>query len=168
MAIGFIILEKNEHMAHELSAKLGKVWVFAQIILFSMVGAQVDVKVAWNAGLASAIVIGLGLIARSCGVQICLLKSDLNLKERLFVMISFCPKATVQAAIGASPLLAMKMAGMDTAPGEIILAAAVLSIILTAPAGAWAIALLGERVLDISTDTTDNAAYNAAIESNPD
>ena len=166
MAIGFIILEKDEHMAHEISAKLAKVWVFAEIILFSMVGAQVNIKVAWDAGLAAAAVIALGLVARGIGVQMCLLQSNLNPKERLFVMVSFFPKATVQAAIGASPLMAMKMAGMDTAPGEMILAAAVLSIILTAPAGAWAIALLGDRVLKISPEAQYDA-YNAAIESNP-
>ncbi|MHC4553311.1 MAG: cation:proton antiporter domain-containing protein, partial [Planctomycetota bacterium] len=167
MAIGFIILEKDEHMAHEISAKLAKVWVFAEIILFSMVGAQVNIEVAWNAGLAAAAVIALGLIARGIGVQMCLLQSKLNRKERLFVMVSFFPKATVQAAIGASPLMAMKMAGMDTAPGEIILAAAVLSIVLTAPAGAWAISLMGDRFLKVSPQAQYDA-YNAVIESNPD
>ena len=150
MAIGFVILEKREHVAHEISAKLGKVWIFAEIILFSSVGAQVDVSVAWKAGLAGLAVIGIGLLARGAGVLLCLTRSPLDIRERLFVTISFSPKATVQAAIGGAPLLAMHAAGMETAPGEIILAVAVLSIIATAPTGAWAIAALGDRVLDVA------------------
>lgn len=164
MAIGFIILEKREHMAHELSAKLAKTWVFAEIILFSMVGAQVNVGIAWRAGAMGAAVIALGLLARAVGVGLCLLGSRLNIKERVFVAVAFSPKATVQAAIGSAPLLAMRAAGMDVAPGELILAVAVLSIILTAPAGAWAIAALGRRVLEIAPET-ERDAYDAAIES---
>jgi NhaP-type Na+/H+ or K+/H+ antiporter len=151
MAIGLLILEKQEHMAHEISAKLGKIWVFAEIILFTMVGAQVNIRVAWRAGLAGAALIFLALIARSIGTYLCVLGSDLNLKERLFVVVSYLPKATVQAAIGGAPLIAMKAAGMDTGPGEVILAVAVLSIILTAPLGAWAISVVGDRVLEIAT-----------------
>jgi NhaP-type Na+/H+ or K+/H+ antiporter len=147
MAIGFVILEKRERMAHEISAKLGKVWVFAEIVLFALVGAQVDLGVAWRAGLAGAAVIGLGLGARALGTWLCLLKSDLDQGERLFVVVAYAPKATVQAAIGAAPLMAMRAAGMDTAPGEVILAVAVLSIVLTAPTGAWAIAAAGDRLL---------------------
>ncbi|MBM4163696.1 MAG: sodium:proton antiporter [Lentisphaerae bacterium] len=128
MAIGFIILEKREYMAHELSAKLAKTWVFAEIILFSMVGAQVNIGIAWRAGLMGAAIIGLGLLARSIGVGLCLIGSRLNIGERCFVAVAYSPKATVQAAIGSAPLLAMRSAGMDTAPGEMILAIAVLSI----------------------------------------
>ena len=149
MAIGFIILEKREPMAHELSAKLARTWVFAEIILFSMVGAQVNIGIAWRAGGMGAAVIGLGLLARGLGVSLCLIGSPLNLKERLFTAVAFSPKATVQAAIGSAPLLALRSAGMDTAPGELILAVAVLSIILTAPTGAWAINHLGRRVLKV-------------------
>ncbi len=166
MAIGFVILEKREHMAHELSAKLAKTWVFAEIILFSMVGAQVDIGIAWRAGGMGAAIIGLGLLARSCGVGLCLMGSRLNGKERLFVAIAYSPKATVQAAIGSAPLLAMRSAGMDTAPGELMLAIAVLSIVLTAPAGAWAIAAFGKRVLVVAPES-EHDAYDAAIESNP-
>jgi len=147
MTIGFIILEKNEHMAHELSRKLAKLWVFAEIILFALIGAQVDVHVAMRAGGAAAALVGLALIARSVGSYLCLLGSDLTQPERLFVVVSYLPKATVQAAIGGGPLLAMKAAGMDAAPGEVILAVAALSILLTAPAGAWIIRLVGNRVL---------------------
>lgn len=148
MAIGFLVLEKNEQMAREISAKLGKIWVFAEIILFTLVGAQVNIHVAWKAGLAGVILIFLALCARSIGSYICLLGSDLTFNERMFVVISYLPKATVQAAIGGAPLVAMKTMGLDTAPGEIILAVAVLSIILTAPLGAWAISLVGNRVLE--------------------
>jgi NhaP-type Na+/H+ or K+/H+ antiporter len=150
MAMGFIILEKDEHMAHEISAKLGKIWVFAEIVLFTMVGAQVNIEVALEAGLAGALIIGLGLIARSIGTYGCLLGSELNGAERWFVVIAYLPKATVQAAIGGAPLAAMVLAGMGTEAGEIILAVAVLSIVLTAPLGAWAISLTGDRVLQVA------------------
>ncbi len=164
MAIGFIILEKREHYAHEISAKLGKIWVLAEIILFTMVGAQVNIHVAWKAGFAGATLIFLALVARSAGTYLCLLGSNLSLAERLFVVVSYIPKATVQAAIGGAPLLAMKAAGMNTAPGEIILAVAVLSILLTAPVGAWMIAVMGERILKPSS-LAGTKALEAVIES---
>lgn len=148
MTIGFIVLEKDQHMAHELSSKLAKLWVFAEIILFALVGAKVNVHVAVRAGGAAAALIGLALIARSIGSYICMLGSNLTQPERLFVVVSYLPKATVQAAIGGAPLVAMKAAGMDTGPGEVILAVAALSILLTAPAGAWIIRLVGSRVLE--------------------
>jgi len=147
MAIGAMILEKNQFMAHEMSAKLAKLWVFAEILLFSLVGAQVDIGVALRAGLAGGTLILLGLVARSAGTWLCLLGSRFSRPERLFIVIAYLPKATVQAAIGGAPLLAMQTAGMSTAPGEVILAVAVLSILLTAPAGAWLIMLVGNRVL---------------------
>lgn len=166
MAIGFVILEKREHMAHEISAKLGKLWVFAEIVLFSMVGAQVNISVAWQAGLAGMALVAVGLSARGLGVLACLGGSELNLKERLFVVVAYSPKATVQAAIGSAPLLAMRAAGMNTGPGEIILALAVLSIILTAPLGAWAIDMVGNRVLAVAPESVRDS-YDAAVESNP-
>ena len=82
------------------------------------------------------ITIFVGVLGRVIGVSSCLLGSSLTVRERPFVAVAFSPKATVQAAIGASPLLAMRAAGMDTGPGELILANAVLSIVLTAPVGA--------------------------------
>lgn len=166
MSIGFIILERREHIAHEISAKLGKVWVFAQLLLFTIVGTQVNVPVAVKAGLGGAAVIAIGLAGRSVGVQLCLLGSDLLIRERLFVGISYLPKATVQAAIGAAPLAAMQAAGMDCGAGEIILAVAVLSIVITASAGAAAIAWAGEKLLDID-GLPDAPAVIAAKESNP-
>ncbi len=164
MAMGFIILEKDEHMAHEISAKLGKIWVFAEIVLFTMVGAQVNIEVALEAGLAGALIIGLGLAARSVGTYGCLLGSELRVPERMFVVVAYLPKATVQAAIGGAPLAAMVLAGMDSRPGEIILAVAVLSIVLTAPLGAWAISVTGERILLVAPPEIHDAR-DAVIES---
>lgn len=164
MAIGFVILEKREHMAHEISAKLAKLWVFAEIILFSMVGAQVDIGLVGRVGLAGFVLVAVGLLARSAGVLLCLAQSRLNRNERLFVVVAFAPKATVQAAIGAAPLLAMRMAGMNPHPGELILAVAVLSILLTAPVGAWALAALGNRVLAVAPESV-REARDAAVES---
>ncbi len=142
MTVGFILLEKSEIRAHKMSTKLSKVWIFAEILLFVLVGAQVNIHVAWDAGLAGALLIFLGLIARSIGTYLSVLGTDLTIKERLFCVISYIPKATVQAAIGAVPL----EAGVQG--GEIILAVAVLSIIITAPLGAIGIMLTGNRWLE--------------------
>jgi len=164
MATGFMILEKREHAAHEISSKLGKIWVFASIMLFTLVGAQVDVSLAWNTGLAGLGLIVCGLVARSIGVLASLVGSPLNRGERLFAVVSYWPKATVQAAIGAVPLMAMKAGGMETAPGSIILAVAVMSIVFTAPLGALAIKIVGERVLEPAPETS-HAALDALSES---
>jgi solute carrier family 9B (sodium/hydrogen exchanger), member 1/2 len=147
MSIGFIILEKEESMAHEISAKLGKIWLFAQLLLFTLVGAQVNLPIALEAGFSGAFIIALGLLGRMLGVQLCLIRSSFNRHERLFVCFAYLPKATVQAAIGGVPLIAMRTAGMDTAAGEVILAIAVLSIVLTAPAGALLISWSSKRLL---------------------
>lgn len=142
MAIGFIILEKAEPIAHIISQKLKKLWVFAELLLFVLVGAQVNVQVAWKAGLAGTIVIAVGLFFRCVGTYLSLFGSALDWREKLFCVIAYIPKATVQAAIGAVPLAA------GVASGEVILAVAVLSILLTAPLGAIGIAISGERILD--------------------
>jgi len=165
MALGFIILEKREHMAHELSAKLGKVWIFASILLFTLVGAQVNLPVALDAGLAGLGLIVCGLVARSAGVLLCLIRSPLSRNERLFAIIAYLPKATVQAAIGAVPLTVMTQMGRNTAPGNIILAVAVLSILFTAPLGAWVIAWAGPRLLT-QDGPDEHAALDAVRESN--
>ena len=164
MALGFLILEKRERMAHELSSKLGKIWIFASILLFTLVGAQVDISVVMHAGLAGLALIGCGLVLRSAGVLLCLAGSSLNRGERLFVVVAYWPKATVQAAIGAVPLGLMIQLGRDPAPGKIILAVAVLSILFTAPLGAAATAWAGRRFL--SVDESESAALDAARESN--
>jgi len=167
MALGFIILEKREQMAHEISAKLGKIWVFASILLFTLVGAQVNLPVARDAGLAGLGLIVCGLLARSGGVLLCLLRSPLNRNERLFAVIAYLPKATVQAAIGSVPLAMMIQTGRDPAAGNIILAVAVLSILFTAPLGAWMIAWAGPRLLT-ADGPEEHDALDAVRESEGD
>lgn len=142
MTIGFIILEKCEERAHKISQKLSKVWIGAEILLFVLVGAQVNIKVAWHAGLAGAALIFVALIFRSIGTYLSVLGTDLNFRERLFCVIAYIPKATVQAAIGAVPLEA------GVASGDVILAIAVFSILLTAPLGAVGIMSAGNRWLE--------------------
>ena len=142
MALGFIILEKQESLAHQISQKLKRVWVFAELLLFVLVGAQVNLEVAWNSGLAGLAVIGIGLVWRSAGTYLSVLGAGLTWREKLFCVISYIPKATVQAAIGAIPMEA------GVPGGEVILAVAVLSILVTAPIGAIGITLYGERALE--------------------
>ncbi len=146
MAIGFIILEKSEPIAHIISQKLKILWVAAELVLFVLVGAQVDIDVAWDAGLAGTAIILIGLIARSLGTYLSLLGTNLNQKEKLFSIVAYVPKATVQAAIGAVPLAA------GVGAGEEILAIAVLSILITAPIGAIGTMIIGEKVLDYGED----------------
>jgi NhaP-type Na+/H+ or K+/H+ antiporter len=140
-AIGFILLERQEAIAHIISRELKRLWVFAELLLFVLVGAQVNIGVAWETGLAGVIVIAGGLAARSLGTWISLSGSNLNHKEKLFAVVAYIPKATVQAAIGAVPLAA------GVPGGEVILAVAVLSILITSPAGAILIKVLGDRIL---------------------
>ncbi len=162
MAIGIVILEKRGKYAEELSIKLSKVWIIAEIILFTMVGAEVNVHVAFKMGLQGSLVIFLALIVRSIGTWISVGGNGFTRKEKWFCVISYLPKATVQAAIGAAPLAAMQAAGMNTYPGEVILAMAVLSIILTAPLGAWAIDYTGKRWLYQENITEVNEAQEVA------
>lgn len=130
MAIGFLITDQREQMGSALSNTLLSIWFFAQILLFSLVGAEVNITVALEAGLMGLIIIMIGLLFRTIGVFISTIGSNLNMKERLFCVLSYLPKATVQAAIGALPLAS----GVEKGPE--ILAIAVLSILLTAPLGA--------------------------------
>lgn len=141
MTIGFIISEKLPKVGNELSNGFYKIWTFAQILLFVLVGAEVNVSVALKAGKVGMIVLAIGLIGRSIGVMISLMGSDLNWKEKLFCIISYTPKATVQAAMGGIPL------AFGVEGGEIILAIAVLSILITAPLGAIGINYSGKRLL---------------------
>lgn len=142
MTVGAVLLEKTEHRAHKISEKLGKVWIFAEILLFVLVGAQVNVHVALDAGAAGAALIFIGLAARSIGTFLAVLGAGFSLREKLFCVISYIPKATVQAAIGAVPLEA------GVGGGEVILAVSVLSILITAPLGAIGIMLAGKRWLE--------------------
>lgn len=113
-----------------LSEKFGKLWLAAEVVLFVLVGAAVDIRYTMEAGLAAIGMILLALIFRSIGVTLCLLGTNLNKKERLFCMIAYLPKATVQAAIGSVPL------AMGLPCGKIVLSVAVLAILITAPLGA--------------------------------
>lgn len=142
MTIGFIILEKYSIIANRLSSKFNKIWVFAEILLFVLVGSQVNIHVALNSGLTGILLITIGLLFRSLGVFISLLGTNLNFKEKLFSVIAYIPKATVQAAVGAVPL------SFGVENGNLILALAVLSIIITAPLGAIGIRLSGEKWLE--------------------
>jgi NhaP-type Na+/H+ or K+/H+ antiporter len=147
MALGVVLLELRPNLAGPIAAKLASIWVFAELVLFTLVGAQVDLGVAWRSGLAGLTVLAIGLVARSGAVLACLAGSGLSGGERLFVTVAYIPKATVQAAIGAVPLLTLQTAGLPTAPGQIILAVAVLSIVTTAPLGAWLSGLVADRFL---------------------
>jgi NhaP-type Na+/H+ or K+/H+ antiporter len=165
MAIGFVILEKREHMAHELSAKFGKIWVFAEILLFALVGAQVKFEAAADAGLRGAVLVLTGLAGRSVGTLLCTLGGRFTWKEKIFVVIAYLPKATVQAAIGSAPLAIMVARGMPSAPGETILAVAVMAIVITAPLGAWAIDWAGPALLSLDDPATAASDRLAAVES---
>lgn len=142
MALGFVISDKIPSIRDKISKGLNEIWVFAQILLFVLVGAEVNMVVAFKSGFLGIIIIALGLIGRSIGVLISLKGSNLNKKEKLFCVIAYIPKATVQAAMGAVPL------ANGVAAGDIILAIAVLSILTTAPLGAIAINLSGPRLLE--------------------
>lgn len=133
MSIGIGILKNYDILGKRLSAKFSKLWVAAEILLFVLVGATVDIKYAVAAGILAVILILGVLIFRMAGVFCCLLGSNLNTKERAFTMLAYTPKATVQAAIGGIPL------AMGLACGELVLTVAVLSILVTAPLGAFAI-----------------------------
>lgn len=141
MTIGFVIFEKANKLAHELSRKLSKWWLIAEIILFVSIGMSVKLQYISSAGLKALLVIVIGLLFRSLGVVIATSSSSLNKREKLFCVIAYLPKATVQAALGAIPL------SMGVEHGEIILALAVISILFTAPLGALLIKGLGPKLL---------------------
>ena len=143
MTVGFVLLEGAEEAAHELAAKLKKVWIFAEIILFVLIGLSVDPRVALDAGLKGLAVITIGLVFRSLGVLVSTAGSKLNRNERWFCVIAYLPKATVQAALGSVAL----QAGIPE--GEVILALAVLAILFTAPLGLVGIRVFGRRLLNL-------------------
>lgn len=141
MAVGFIIIEKMPNVGERLSNKFNKIWVLAEILLFVLVGAQVNVNVALKAGKVGIIIILLGLLGRSIGVILSLIGTKYNWKERLFCVIAYTPKATVQAAIASVPL------SMGVESGDVILAIAVLAILITAPLGAIGISISAEKLI---------------------
>ncbi len=141
IAMGAALFRAHPVCADRLSARYSKLWVIAEILLFVLVGATVDIGFAVKAGGMIAAVIAAALLFRMLGVFICVLKTGLNKKERLFCMIAYTPKATVQAAIGTIPLAA------GLACGRIVLTAAVLAILLTAPLGAFLTDLTYKKLL---------------------
>ncbi|MEN6291616.1 MAG: cation:proton antiporter [Methanobacterium sp.] len=141
MVIGFVILERMPELGAQISDKFDKIWIFAEILLFVLVGAQVNIYLAASFALVGIIIITIGLMARSAGVYLSLIGSNLNMHEKIFCIIAYIPKATVQAAIGGIPL------AMGVASGQLILAIAVIAIIFTAPLGAFGVSLYGEKVL---------------------
>ena len=143
MSLGFIILEKGSEFASQLENGLNNLWLVAQLFLFVLIGAAVNIQVAWQAGATGILIIAIGLVARSLGVFLATWRSGLTWNEQKFCAIAYIPKATVQAAIGGVPL-ALGIPG-----GEIMLAIAVLSIIITAPIGGIAIKRFAPCLLKI-------------------
>ena len=141
MCIGIALQRNRKEAAVRLSVKFNKLWVCAEVILFVLVGATVNISYAISAGISAVILIFGVLLFRMAGVFVCMIKTKLNMRERLFCVISYMPKATVQAAIGGVPL------SMGLACGNIVLTVAVLAIIITAPLGAFLIDLTYKRFL---------------------
>lgn len=142
MSMGTGIQEKNSILAKRLSSKYSKLWIAAEVILFVLVGATVNIKYALGASIPAILLIMTVIVFRMVGVFLCLLGTSFSYKERLFCMIAYCPKATVQAAIGSIPL------SMGLSSGNIILTVAVLSILITAPLGAFAIDFSYKKLLN--------------------
>ena len=133
-------------VSKRLSEKFGKLWIAAEVILFVLVGAAVDIRYTMQAGIAAVLMIFVGLMFRAAGVSLCMLGTKLNKKERLFCVIAYLPKATVQAAIGSVPL------AMGLPCGQIVLSVAVLAILITAPLGAAGMDLTYDKLLVRSQD----------------
>lgn len=144
MALGGTILKQYDVLANRISNKFSKIWVAAELMLFVLVGATVDIRYATQAGIAAIVIIFIALAIRVCGVFVCLIRTKLNVKERLFCAIAYLPKATVQAAIGGLPLAA------GISAGNTILTVAVLAILITAPLGAIGIDASYQKLLTSS------------------
>lgn len=135
-------MKSNESVSRRLAEKFGKMWLAAEVVLFVLVGAAVDIRYTLEAGLGAVCIIFIALIFRSVGVWLCLIGTKLNTKEKWFCVISYIPKATVQAAIGSVPL------SLGLPCGQIVLSVAVLSIIITAPLGAFAMDASYKKLLE--------------------
>ena len=142
MFIGIGLQKKREAVAKRLSVKYGKLWVAAEVFLFGLVGATVNIEYLGKVGAKAFVVIIGALIFRMLGVFVCLLGTNLKRKEQLFAMMAYTPKATVQAAIGGIPL------ALGLACGDTVLTVAVLAIVFTAPLGAFAIDLSYKKLLN--------------------
>ena len=142
MFIGIGLQKKRKTVAKRLSVKYGKLWVAAEVFLFVLVGATVNIGYLGKVGVKALIVIIGALVFRMFGVFVCLLGTSLKRKDRLFTMLAYTPKATVQAAIGGIPL------ALGFTCGDLVLTVAVLAIVLTAPLGAFAIDLSYKKLLN--------------------
>lgn len=141
MSCGIAINRRRPELASRLSGKYNRLWVAAEVLLFVLVGATVDISYAAAAGAAAVLAVLGALVFRMVGVFVCVLGTKLSRKERLFCMLAYTPKATVQAAIGSVPL------SLGLGCGQIVLTVAVVAILLTAPLGAFAIDLTYRRLL---------------------
>ena len=141
-------IRSTSFVSKRLSEKFGKLWLAAEVILFVLVGAAVDIRYTLSAGPAVVLMILLALAFRSVGVALCVTGTQLNRKERLFCIIAYLPKATVQAAIGSVPL------AMGLPCGQIVLSVAVLAILITAPLGALGMDLTYKKCLTQEPQTT--------------
>ena len=141
MALGTEIKRKNAQAAKLLSGVFDKLWIPAETFLFVLVGASVAVDSVKNAGLSAVLLIFGVLLFRMLGVLLCVLGTKLSLKEKLFCMLAYMPKATVQAAIGGLPL------AMRLDCGQTVLTVSVIAIMITAPLGAFAIDLTYKKLL---------------------
>lgn len=144
MALGVTLQRKKYEVSKRLSGKFSKLWVCAEVLLFVLVGATVNIQYALKAGVMAVLLIFCVLLLRMTGVFVCLIKTRLNKKERVFSAFAYMPKATVQAAIGGLPL------AMGLACGDIVLTVAVLSILITAPLGAALIDATYKKLLEKS------------------
>lgn len=142
MALGTEIRRKSTTIAAELSAVFDKLWVPAEIFLFVLVGASVAIDSLKSAGIAAVILILAVLAFRMFGVFFCTVGTKLSLREKLFCMLAYTPKATVQAAIGGLPL------AMGLSCGMTVLTVSVIAILVTAPLGAFAIDLTYKKLLN--------------------
>ena len=141
MAMGISLQKNRTEVSRRLSVKFNKLWVAAEILLFVLVGATVDIQYAASAGLLCILLILGVLLFRMLGVCLCLLQTSLTWKERLFCMIAYTPKATVQAAIGGVPL------AMGLSCGNMVLTVAVVAILMAAPLGAFFIDATYKKLL---------------------
>ena len=137
-----IKLRSTDFVTKRLSQKFGKLWIAAEVILFVLVGAAVDIRYTLAAGPRAVAMIFLALAVRAAGVCLCLCGTQLNARERLFCVIAYLPKATVQAAIGSVPM------AMGLGCGQLVLSVAVLAILLTAPLGALGMDLSYQKLLE--------------------
>ena len=140
-------MKSTAFVSKRLSEKFGKLWLAAEVVLFVLVGAAVDIRYTLEAGAAAILMILAALVLRAVGVVLCTVKTNLTLKERIFCVIAYLPKATVQAAIGSVPLAA----GLPC--GKIVLSVAVMAIIITAPLGAFGMDATYQKFLEKENST---------------